>query len=197
MATPWSISYIYLPEGGSGVKAIGSKTPHLHFAATEDRLREKPLVRNTKESWPARPCRRCCKEVMKRKMFGILPLLVGGGLVLSGCASHHELAPTGPPPPPIATTETTRTVVVTQQSPPPGTVVVTQQPPPPRTEAIAPPPSETQAWVSGYWSFSDSRWVWMPGHWEVRPRAGAVWVPGHWDQSPDGKGWIWTSGYWE
>lgn len=120
---------------------------------------------------------------MKRKMIGILPLIMGAGLVLSGCAnSHRELTATGPP---TTTIETTRTVVVTEQ------------PPPPRTEVIGIPPRETQAWVGGYWSFTDGRWAWMPGHWEVRPREGAVWMPGHWDANPDGKGWIWTSGYWE
>ena len=177
-----------------GTRASGSKSPHLHFAVAEGRFREKPLVRNSKEPLPARPCRRSCKEVMKRNMIGILPLIVGGGLVLSGCASsHHELTPTGPPD---ATVQTTRTVVVTQQpSPPP--LVVTEEPPPPRTEVVGPPPGQTQVWIAGYWSFTDARWVWMPGHWEVRPRPSAIWVPGHWDANPEGKGWVWTQGYWE
>ena len=147
-------------------------------------------MRNSNEPRPARPCRQSRKEIMKKQIFGILPLIVGGGLVLSGCVNSHRLAPTGPPTepppgPPTTTTETTRTVVVTQA------------PPPPRTEAMPPQPSQTQVWVSGFWTFTNGRWVWMPGHWELRPRAGAVWVPGHWDQSPDSRTWVWTPGFWQ
>src|SRR5579864_2049215 len=121
---------------------------------------------------------------MKRKMFGILPLIIGGGLILSGCVhTHHAVVTTETTTGPATTTQTTRTVVVTQA------------PPPPRTEVMGTPPSEAQVWVGGYWSFTNGRWVWMPGHWELRPRAGAVWVPGHWDRNPEGTGWAWTEGY--
>lgn len=115
-------------------------------------------------------------KVMKRKMFGTLPLIIVTGVILSGCAQTHEV---------VSSTQTTRTTVVTQA------------PPPPRTEVPTVAPSEAHVWVTGYWSFTDNHWMWMPGHWEVRPRVGAVWVPGHWDQKPDGKGWVWTPGYWE
>jgi hypothetical protein len=85
----------------------------------------------------------------------------------------------------MTTTETTRTVVVTQE------------PPAPQTEIEGPSPGTDQVWIQGYWSHVHGNWVWMPGHWELRPRTGAVWVAGHWDKDPDGKGWIWTAGHWE
>jgi hypothetical protein len=37
--------------------------------------------------------------------------------------------------------------------------------------------------------------VWVPGHWEVRPRAAAVWVEGHWSRTSGG--WRWTPGHWD
>ena len=122
---------------------------------------------------------------MKRKMFGILPLIMGGGLVLSGCVHSHREPVVVTTTEPVTTTRTTRMVVVTEE------------PPAPKTEVIGIAPSEASVWVGGYWSYTDSRWVWVPGHWEMRPRVNAVWVPGHWDKNPDGKGWIWTPGYWE
>jgi hypothetical protein len=117
---------------------------------------------------------------MKKITFGILPVAVMGSLLFSGCVSHHRAMYETPP-----TVTTTRTVVVTEE------------PPPSRTEVEGTAPSETAVWIQGYWMHTDERWVWMPGHWESRPRANAVWVPGHWDKNPDGKGWTWTSGYWQ
>lgn len=104
-----------------------------------------------------------------------------GSLLLSGCVYSHHTAVV---PAPTATT-TTRTVVVREA------------PPAPRTEVIGVAPSEDHAWVPGYWTYSDNRWVWMPGHWERRPSTGATWVPGHWDKNADERGWVWTPGHWE
>jgi len=36
--------------------------------------------------------------------------------------------------------------------------------------------------------------VWVPGHWDVRPRARAVWVKGRWRHHP--RGWYWVEGHW-
>ena len=44
-------------------------------------------------------------------------------------------------------------------------------------------------WDDGY------LWVWVPGHYELRPRERAVWVRGHWDHTD--RGWVWTAGHWE
>lgn len=125
---------------------------------------------------------------MKKITFAIVPLVAG--LFSSGCISTHRtevLTPTG------------RTIVEAQ----PGTTTTTQTvvvspgpPPAPLTDNVTTPPTETDVWVGGYWDFVNNKWVWLPGHWEARPRAGAIWVPGHWDQSTKGN-WVWTPGYWE
>lgn len=119
---------------------------------------------------------------MKRKLtLGILPLIMSGGLLLTGCASHHsEMVLTREP-----VTTTTRTVTVTEE------------PPAPRTEVEGTAPSEADVWIRGHWDFINNHWIWAPGHWESRPRANAVWIPGHWDKNPEGAGWVWTPGYWQ
>jgi hypothetical protein len=122
------------------------------------------------------------KRVMKKTMFGILPVIVS--VFLSGCASHHE-AMIYTTDEPVTTTRTTRTVVVNEA------------PPPMRTEVEGVPPDTAHVWIGGYWMHAGSNWVWVPGHWEARPRVNAAWVPGHWDKDPTGKGWIWTAGHWE
>jgi hypothetical protein len=36
------------------------------------------------------------------------------------------------------------------------------------------------AFVGGHWALPPHPgWIWVPGHWRVRPR-GEAWVPGHW-----------------
>jgi len=122
------------------------------------------------------------KKVMKKTMFGILPVVAS--VILSGCASHHQ-AMVVTTDEPVTTTRTTRTVVVTEA------------PPAPRTEVEGPAPDAAHTWIGGYWMHSGDRWVWVPGHWESRPRVNATWIPGHWDKDPTGKGWVWTPGHWE
>ena len=72
--------------------------------------------------------------------------------------------------------------------------VVVMTPPAAPTETIPPAPSPSgYTWVSGFYEFRDSRWVWVPGKWVVgsvrpvpqansespppAPFAGARWVP--------------------
>jgi WXXGXW repeat (2 copies) len=83
-------------------------------------------------------------------------------------------------------------VVVTA---PPGEVIVTQEPPQPRVEVIGVAPTTAHVWVRGYWVYRNGRWVWIAGHWELRPRPGALWVAGHWDRTS--RGWAWTPGHWQ
>jgi hypothetical protein len=78
---------------------------------------------------------------------------------------------------------------------PRGEVVVSQAPPPPRTEMPGIAPSAEQVWINGYWSYREGHYIWIPGHWEVRPRPTATYIPGHWAQSS--RGWVWTPGYWQ
>src|SRR5436190_4530300 len=83
-------------------------------------------------------------------------------------------------------------VVVTA---PPGEVIVTQAPPDPRLEVIGVAPSTAHIWVRGYWVHRNGQYVWIAGHWELRPRPGAIWVPGHWDSTS--RGWVLTPGHWQ
>jgi hypothetical protein len=93
-------------------------------------------------------------------------------MLSSGCYSSHKR------------------VVVT-----PSGEVVTEAPPPPHEEVVGTAPGESYVWVSGYRRHHDGRWVWVPGHWQTRPRPGATWVAGHWDHTIDG--WVWTPGHWD
>jgi hypothetical protein len=119
---------------------------------------------------------------MKKITFGILPVIAG--VLLSGCASHHQET-VWTTDQPVTTTRTTRTVVVNEA------------PPPAKVEVETTSPGPTQSWIQGYWMHSGDRWVWVPGHWEMRPREGATWVSGHWDKDPASNGWVWTEGHWQ
>ena len=68
------------------------------------------------------------------------------------------------PPPPA--------VVVTAPAPypwPDNTVVVVSQPPAPYAEVIPASPGPAYVWVGGFWNWNNSRWLWVRGHWDVRP----------------------------
>jgi hypothetical protein len=109
---------------------------------------------------------------MKREVFKLLAVIGLGGALIMGCSTQKP-------------------VVVT----PTGQVVVTEAPPAPRREIVGTAPGASYVWVEGYWMHSDNRWVWVPGHWQIRPTATAVWVPGHWNRTING--WIWTPGQWQ
>ena len=112
---------------------------------------------------------------MKRQIVQLIALATLGACLGSGCATRtYE---------PVVTTVPT------------GAIVVSETPPPLRHEVIGVAPSPAHVWVQGYWVHRNHRWVWAPGHYEVRPRAAAVWVPGHWDRTS--RGWVWFPGHWD
>jgi hypothetical protein len=79
--------------------------------------------------------------------------------------------------------------------PPSGTVHITTAPPPPRTVIIPPRPTSLSVWISGYWNWTGTDFVWIDGHWDRSPpRAGAVWVPDQWVKT--NKGWYRRPGRW-
>ena len=130
--------------------------------------------------------------------------IVSGGLAFAaGCASepqsHVVSAP--PPPAPVATQ-----VVVAQQQPTQmvvsgtaqtanGTIIVMQAPPAPQQEVVLAQPTSDHKWVPGYWTWRNSRYEWMAGHWELPPSSGSVWVAPRWEHTSDG-GYRFYEGYW-
>src|SRR2546425_5813244 len=89
-------------------------------------------------------------------------------LALAGCAEE---------PTTVTTTTTTQEVTTTG---PAREVVVTRAPPPVRVETQTVAPGPGYVWTSGYWRWTGTTYVWVPGTWVVRQRPGGVWVEGHW-----------------
>jgi hypothetical protein len=56
------------------------------------------------------------------------------------------------------------------------------------------PPSPDHVWVSGCWTWLDSRYLWRPGYWVVC-RPGWVWVPARFVWTPFG--FLHVDGYWD
>lgn len=112
---------------------------------------------------------------MKRVFFNIYAVAALAGAFATGCSSPAPHRP----------------VVVT----PTGEVFVRENPPPARSEAMGGAPDMNEVWVPGYYTYSNSHWVWMPGRWEFPPQSGETWVAGHWDHNA--RGWVFTPGHWE
>lgn len=58
----------------------------------------------------------------------------------------------------------------------PVEVIVVQAPPALRIEVISTRPSATHVWVTGYWVWESSAYMWAPGVWVLPPEPAAVWV---------------------
>ena len=77
----------------------------------------------------------------------------------------------------------------------PDVVYVQLAPPPPRTIIIPPRPAPAAVWISGYWDWSGSRYVWVPGRWNAKPpHPGAQWTPDRWVKTH--RGWVREPGRW-
>ena len=101
---------------------------------------------------------------MKRSSY----LLMLVPLALVGCAQE---------PTTVTTTTTTEEVTTTG---PGREVLVTRPPPPVRVETQTVAPGARHVWTTGYWRWTGTDYVWVPGSWVVPPRLAAVWVAGHW-----------------
>jgi hypothetical protein len=75
-----------------------------------------------------------------------------------------------------------------------GRLYVRVPPPPLTVEVRGVAPGPEHVWIEGYHRWDGDRYVWVPGHWDRRPRAGAAWVAGHWGH--DRHGWYWVEGHW-
>jgi hypothetical protein len=135
--------------------------------------------------------------------------------LFAGCATEPESHMLSSPPPPtptntVMTTTTTTPVVlsgspavvmgnpayVTTSNPTPvmSTIVVTQAPPALQQEVVLARPSSQHVWLAGYWTWRDSRYEWMSGHWELPPNSNSAWVTPRWEQQ--GNAYKFYEGYW-
>lgn len=73
-------------------------------------------------------------------------------------------------------------------------VYVPAPPPNAPAEVIGVAPSHRHGWVNGYHQWDGRAYVWVPGHWAVRPRPRVKWSTGHWERNP--RGWYWVEGRW-
>lgn len=136
---------------------------------------------------------------MKPHQVTSLFTLCGALGLLAGCATAPESRRVSAPPP-SAPTVSAGTVpaaqpAVTVTVPGPGNnYVVIQAPPAPRAEAVPPRPNDQSVWVPGYWTWQNSDYAWMAGHWEVPPTPNAVWINPTW--APEGSAFRFYEGYW-
>ena len=76
----------------------------------------------------------------------------------------------------------------------PGVVYVRTRPPAIQTEVIGVSPGPGYVWIRGYHRWENNAYVWVPGRWELPPRARGKWVEGRWHH--DRYGWYWVEGHW-
>ena len=75
-------------------------------------------------------------------------------------------------------------------------IVIGRTPPPPlRYERRGPMPGPGYVWEDGFWAWRGGRYVWVPGHWDRAPYAGAYWTHPHYDRYEDG--WHYHEGHWD
>ena len=121
-------------------------------------------------------------------MKHLVPFLaISASLVVSGCyhPGHADTRTTYHAPTSQHVVQTTPRYVTVQQAPPAVQASVTQ----------GPKPSQTSAWIDGYWSQQNGRWVWIPGHWEEPRQNGHVWQPPVCVQD-NNNGYRYYPGYW-
>jgi hypothetical protein len=157
----------------------------------------------------------CSAPVRRVRQFTPVLACCGAIGLLAGCASQPESHTVYSPPPSaptrsVTTTTTTTTpdtvpgamvgtpanVVVTTTVPGAGTryVNVVQAPPALQSDVVLVQSSTDDVWVAGYWTWRNTGYLWVSGHWEVPPRSNAVWVAPV--CQPQGNGYRFTEGYW-
>ena len=99
-----------------------------------------------------------------------------------GCSHHHD-----------EVVVHDRPVVVEER--PHTEIIVRDHPPALRAEHCPPPPSPEHVWIPGYWQHDHGQYVWVPGHYVVRPHAHAHWIPETWVETPHG--WRFVPGHWD
>ena len=149
----------------------------------------------------------------KARHVALWSLISGGLALMAGCASEPEshVVSAPPPPPPgtqtqvmvtqpqqqTTTTQTTTTgqVVTGTAQTANGTIIVMQAPPALQQEVVQAQPSPDHKWIPGYWTWHNSRYEWVSGHWELPPSSSSVWVAPRWEPTSNG-GYRFYEGYW-
>jgi WXXGXW repeat (2 copies) len=72
---------------------------------------------------------------------------------------------------------------------------VEREPPPVHYERLPEPPTREHHWVAGHWQWNGQAYLWVPGHYQARPRAGVLWINGRWERHE--RGWYWIEGHWQ
>jgi hypothetical protein len=83
---------------------------------------------------------------------------------------------------------------VATTSPVVSTTVITQAPPALQQEVVMAQPSPQHVWLPGYWTWRNSRYEWMAGHWELPPSTSTAWIAPRWEQQ--GNAYKFYEGYW-
>ena len=73
-------------------------------------------------------------------------------------------------------------------------VVVRVAPPAPVVERPIQRPGPRYVWIKGYHEWNGRAYAWVPGRWELPPRARARWVPRRWVRRNGG--WVLVGGRW-
>ena len=55
-----------------------------------------------------------------------------------------------------------------------------EPPPALKVETPPPPPVTVAVWIAGFWQWSGTSWVWIPGSWQLRPEPSATWRAPEW-----------------
>ncbi len=77
---------------------------------------------------------------------------------------------------------------------PAGVRMATDGPPPAPMSDPRGAAGPGQAWIEGYWQWTDRRWSWVPGQWATPPAPGATWVPARW--ASDDRGFTFHEPFW-
>lgn len=134
-------------------------------------------------------------------------------------ASLTPVKPDGPPPAPLAETQPPKLSVNAEWRPgywqwvdatwvwlagmwrvPEADIVAEQTttapaaPPPIKVEAPPTQPVHTAVWTEGFWQWSGTTWIWIPGSWQLRPSARVTWRAATWE--PRGSVHILVPGAW-
>lgn len=139
--------------------------------------------------------------VGRARLAASTSLLAGGLLLTAGCVTEPESHVVSAPPPPAPQTQVVVTPAPSPQvaqvvQQPSGAVIVTQAPPAVQPEIVSAQPSVDHKWVPGYWTWRNSRYEWISGHWEMPPHADAVWVAPRWERTSSGA-YRFYEGYWD